>query len=107
MGQIKNIKLHIVTDIKGLNKSPIRSPSSWFTVKCGFLTLVRMEKVRVNVVCVPTNMVSFESTDSACVDNASKNMLTISDSKSSSRWRRWTMMMMIDADVGCMMIYAD
>merc|ERR1712141_36944 len=92
MGQIKNIKLHIVTDIKGLNKSPItpRPPPPWSTVKFGFLILVRTVKVHVNVVCVPTNMESFESTDSLCVDSASKNMLTISDSKSSSNHdERW------------------
>merc|ERR1712072_538666 len=81
MGQIKNIKLHIVTDIKYKHST---NTSKWFTAKCGFPTLVNLDLVLVNVVCVQTNMVSFGSTDSVFADSVSVSMPTISDSGSSS-----------------------
>merc|ERR1711910_151225 len=83
MGQIKNIKLHIVTDIKC--KNTIRSElttfiptssstsSTWFTAKCGSLTPEVTAKVHEDVESAPINMVSSESMDSVSVDNASKN----------------------------------
>merc|ERR1712013_258454 len=81
MGQIKNIKLHIVTDIK--YKLSTQTPR-WFTAKSGFLTLDRTDQVRASVVCVPTNMESSASTDSVCADSASVNTPTTSVSESSS-----------------------
>merc|ERR1712072_389820 len=76
MGQIKNIKLHIVTDIKYKHSTN--------TSKCGFPTLVNLDLVLVNVVCVQTNMVSFASTDSVFADSVSVSTPTTSDSGSSS-----------------------
>merc|ERR1712002_677005 len=90
MGQIKNIKLHIVTDIKC--KNTIRSElipfptssstsSTWFTAKCGSLTPEVTAKVHEDVESAPINTVSSESMDSVSVDNASKNTLKISASR--------------------------
>merc|ERR1712141_26122 len=81
MGQIKNIKLHIVTDIKCHNT---KTRTRWFTAKCGSLIREVMVLVVESVACVPTNMASFENTDSLFADSVSANMPTISDSESSS-----------------------
>merc|ERR1712212_1310936 len=84
MGQIKNIKLHIVTDIK-----ITKSSSRWCTAKCGTPTLVVMDLAPGNVEFVQTNMESSANMDSCCVGSVSMNMQTISASRSSSR-RGWT-----------------
>merc|ERR1712218_543031 len=81
MGQIKNIKLHIVTDIKCHNT---KTCTRWFTAKCGSLIREVMVLAAESVVCVPTNMASFENTDSLFADSVSANMPMISDSESSS-----------------------
>merc|ERR1712212_957082 len=85
MGQIKNIKLHIVTDIKCHNS---KTCTRWCTAKCG--SLIREVTVLVveSVACVPTNMASFESTGSLFAGSVSANMPTISDSESSSKVQR-------------------
>merc|ERR1711887_96387 len=93
MGQIKNIKLHIVTDIKC--KNTIRSElipfptssstsSTWFTAKCGSLTPEVTAKVHEDVESAPINTVSSVSMDSVSVDNASKNTPKISASRNLS-----------------------
>merc|ERR1712062_606422 len=91
MGQIKNIKLHIVTDIKystsqaTVQYGKYNKQSQWSTAKYGSPILVRTDLVPVNVVYVQTNMVLFASTDSVCADNVSESTPTISDSRSSSK----------------------
>merc|ERR1712039_164638 len=90
MGQIKNIKLHIVTDIKYLSHSTVQyannnNQSEWFTAKCGSPIPVRTDQVPVSVVFVPTSTELFESTDSVCADNVSVSTPPISDSRSSSK----------------------
>merc|ERR1711872_973957 len=93
MGQIKNIKLHIVTDIKC--KNTIRSElisfptssstsSRWFTAKCGSLAPEVTAKVHGDVESAPINTVSSESMDLVSVDNASKNMPKILASRNLS-----------------------
>merc|ERR1712193_159168 len=81
MGQIKNIKLHIVTDIKCHNT---KTCTRWCTAKYGSLIREVMVLAAESVACVPTNMASFESTGSLFADSVSANMPTISDSESSS-----------------------
>merc|ERR1712156_462135 len=88
MGQIKNIKLHIVTDIKPATvQKQYLKLTKWFTAKYGFLILVHTDLVPVNVVFVQTNMVLFESMDSVFADSVSVSMPTTSVSRSSSK--RW------------------
>merc|ERR1712173_5501 len=82
MGQIKNIKLHIVTDIKCDNT---KTCTRWCTAKCGFLIQEVMVLAAESVVCVPTNMASFENTGSLFADSVSANMPTISDLESSNK----------------------
>merc|ERR1711962_983106 len=91
MGQIKNIKLHIVTDIKYIKntKSSVDEPARWCTAKFGIHIPVVTDRAPGNVVFVQTNMESSANTDSLFVDNVSLNMLTILASRSSSE-RRWT-----------------
>merc|ERR1712043_118272 len=84
MGQIKNIKLHIVTDIKVVVHGSTNFQTRWFIAKSGFLTLDHTDLVPASVVCVPTNMESSASTDSVCADSASVNTPTTLDSESSS-----------------------
>merc|ERR1711918_145300 len=81
MGQIKNIKLHIVTDIKCHNT---KTCTRWCTAKCGSLIQEVMVLAVESVGCVPTNMASFENTGSLFADSVSANMPTISDSESSN-----------------------
>merc|ERR1711962_1283395 len=85
MGQIKNIKLHIVTDIKYSTETVLST--KWFTAKYGFPILVHTDLVPVNVVFVQTNMELFESTDSVFADSVSVSTPTTSVSRSSSK--RW------------------
>merc|ERR1712189_118084 len=84
MGADKNIKLHIVTDIKR-NKTVKYQQSRWFTAKSGFLIPVVTDLDPESVACVPTNMESSGNTDSVCADSASESMPTTSASRSSSK----------------------
>merc|ERR1712183_576112 len=95
MGQIKNIKLHIVTDIKKITKS------RWCTAKCGTPTLVVMDLAPGNVEFVQTNMELSANMDSCCVDSVSMNMPTISASRSSSIRRRTVLCCCASEDRGC------
>merc|ERR1712173_326221 len=94
MGQIKNIKLHIVTDIKCDNT---KTCTRWCTAKCGFLIQEVMVLAAESVVCVPTNMASFENTGSLFADSVSVNMPTISDSESSSNKKMYKMFAEVEA----------
>merc|ERR1711931_569285 len=96
MGQIKNIKLHIVTDIK-----ITKSSSRWCTAKCGTPTLVVMDPAPGNVEFVQTNMESSANMDSCCVVSVSMNMPTISASRSSSRRRSRVLCCCLSEDGRC------
>merc|ERR1712142_1056969 len=91
MGQIKNIKLHIVTDIKKHTKSSVDESARWCTAKFGIHIPVVTDLAPGNVVFVPTNMESSANMDSLFADNVSVNMLTILASRSLSE-RRWTVL---------------